>query len=40
MKVSDIHTILRFHKFREDEGLVINYNLDDNIENAILMEIV
>lgn len=40
MEVSDTHTILRFHKFREDEGMVINSDLDDNIENAILMEIV
>lgn len=40
MEVSDTHTILRFHKFREGEGGIIGNNLENNTENAIIVELV
>lgn len=40
MEVSDTHTILRFHKYREGEGLIIGNNLENNNQNAILVVLV
>ena len=40
MEVSDTHTIMRFHKIREEDGLIIGNNIESTAETAILVEII
>ena len=40
MEVSDSHTILRFHKIREEDGLIIGNNIESTTDIAILVEII
>ncbi|MGL4655403.1 MAG: hypothetical protein ACRCWM_05930 [Sarcina sp.] len=40
MEVSDTHTILRFHKFKAEEGLVIGNDLGNSTDIAIAIEII
>lgn len=40
MEVSDSHTILRFHKIREEDGLIIGNNIESTTDIAILVETI
>lgn len=40
LQVSNTHTILRFHKFREEAGLVMGKDIESNTELGIAVEII
>lgn len=40
MEVSNTHTILRFYKVRDGEEITFGNDLENNTENAIIVELV